>query len=309
VENRITGLLAVTQAEPGRRWSEDEASLLAIVASSSAGVIEQARLRIEAQEKQRLELENRQLEAEHKRIERELDTARDIQMSLVPEEALRVGPWEVLGRVVPARQVGGDSFDYFALEGGRLAVAIADVSGKGVPAAILMGSVQAKIRAHCTGQAPLEQAVAGVNRSVAARVPAGKFITLFYAEVDPVAGRLRYCNAGHNPPLLRRLNGTLELLQDGGLPLGLFADARYVGGETRFEPGDALLLYSDGIPEAFDTHDQEFGDERLAAWWGARAEVAPAGVVRDLIAEVERFRGSAAQSDDVTAVVVAATAT
>jgi sigma-B regulation protein RsbU (phosphoserine phosphatase) len=304
VGDAITGLLAVTRNQPGVAWTGEQVAMLAIVASSSASVVEQARLRIEAQEKQRLELENRQLEAERRRIERELETARDIQMSLVPDGPLCVGAWEVLGRVVPARQVGGDAFDYFALDGGRLAIAIADVAGKGVPAAILMGSVQAKIRAFCNGVTPLDAAIASVNRSVAARVPAGKFVTLFYAELDTGAGVLRFCNAGHNPPLLRRRDGTLEPLHTGGLPLGLFADAGYAAGETGFGPGDALLLYSDGITEAFDAHDEEFGDDRLAAWWGATGGGRAAIAVEALIAEVAAFRGPAAQSDDITAVVV-----
>jgi sigma-B regulation protein RsbU (phosphoserine phosphatase) len=299
VENRVTGMLAVTQRTPGRGWTADEAALLGIVASNSAGAIEQARLRAEAEAKKQLEIEKRQLE-------RDLQTARDIQMSLVPAGPLRVGPWEADGRVVPARHVGGDSFDYFALDGGRLAVAIADVAGKGVPAAILMANVQAKIRAACTGASAVGDAIADVNRSVAARAPAGKFITLFYAEIDPGAGRLRYCNAGHNPPLLRRGDGRIEDLTTGGLPLGLFEAATFEAGEAAFAPGDALLLFSDGITEAFDTRDQEFGDERLRAWWTGRADTRPGDVVRDLVGEVERHRGSAAQSDDITVVAVAA---
>src|SRR5262245_36837569 len=124
VGNRITGMLAVTEARPGREWTTHDAQLLSIVASSSAAVIEQARLRTEALEKQRLEEETR-------RMERELEQARSIQMRLVPAEPLVVGPWQVAGKVVPARMVGGDAFDFLALDRGRLGVAIADVSGKG----------------------------------------------------------------------------------------------------------------------------------------------------------------------------------
>ncbi len=198
IENHVTGLLAVTQAHPGRNWNAGEIQLLSIVAGNSAGVIEQARLRAEALEKQRLEEERR-------RLERELDLARDIQMSFVPSRALRIGGWEVIGRVVPARQVGGDAFDYFMVEGGRLCFAIADVSGKGVPAALLMSNVQASLRAFCDGRQTVPDAIRHINQSVA-RSANGKFITLFYGELEP-DGRLRYTNAARGRAAARPVRG------------------------------------------------------------------------------------------------------
>jgi sigma-B regulation protein RsbU (phosphoserine phosphatase) len=298
VEGRITGMLAVTNLEPGRRWSPDETQLLTIVASNSAGVIEQARLRTEAEEKKRLEAENQ-------RLERELDLAREIQMSLIPSGPLIAGGWEVQGLVVPARQVGGDAFDYYLSDDGRtLSLAIADVSGKGVPAALLMSNVQASLRAFCTGRHPIAEAIASVNRSVARSASSGKFITLFYGEMDLASGVLRFTNAGHNPPLLRRREGAIEPLHEGGIPLGLFESSRFEVGEVPFESGDSLLLYSDGISEAFDTRDEQFGEERLLALWKERGNRSPGVVIAELLAEVQRFRGSASQSDDMTAVVV-----
>jgi sigma-B regulation protein RsbU (phosphoserine phosphatase) len=298
VENRVTGILAVTQAEPGRHWNESDNQLLSIVAGHSAGVIEQARLRAEALEKQRLEEERR-------RAERELDLARDIQMSFIPSRAITTGSWEILGRVVPARQVGGDAFDYFMVEGGRLCFAIADVAGKGVPAAILMSSVQASLRAFCDGRQNVPEAVRHINQSVA-RSASGKFITLFYGEFEAAGGRLRYTNAGHNYPLVRRQNGSVEELREGGLPLGLFEDADYQQGEIALAAGDSLLLYSDGISEAMDLRGREFGEDRLTEFWKQRGGGTAAGFIDDVLAEVERFRGTAAQSDDMTVVVLSA---
>ncbi len=297
VEGRITGMLAVTKREPGRHWTADEAQLLWIVATNSAAAIEQARLRAEAQEKQRIEEENR-------RLERELDLAREIQMSLVPSQPLRAGLWEVHGRVIPARQVGGDAFDYYMLQDGRLCVAIADVSGKGVPAALLMSNVQASLRAFCNGRQSISEAIRDVNRSVARSASTGKFITMFYGEVDLADGRLRYINAGHNPPLLRRASGGVETLNEGGVPLGIFEESRFELGDVSFKTGDALLMYSDGIPEAFDTHDEQFGEERLMTLWRGYRGRPPSDALGELLGEVQRFRGSAGQSDDITAVVV-----
>jgi sigma-B regulation protein RsbU (phosphoserine phosphatase) len=261
-------------------------------------VIEQARLRAEAHEKQRLEEENR-------RMERELDLARDIQMSLVPSQPLILGTWETHGRVVPARQVGGDYFDFFPLAGGaRFAVSIADVSGKGVPAALLMSNVQASLRAFCDGVRPIPDAMASVNRSVTRAVAGGKFITLFYAELDVTSGTLRYVNAGHNYPLLRRRDGRVEEMTEGGLLFGLKEDAEYRQGETRLEPGDALLLYSDGLSEAMDSLGQQFGEDRLIEAWRGIRDVPMGEVIDRLLSEIRTFRGSAGQSDDMTAVVV-----
>ncbi|MEK7331387.1 MAG: GAF domain-containing SpoIIE family protein phosphatase [Candidatus Eisenbacteria bacterium] len=297
VDNRITGMLAVTNRTPGRRWTDDEIQLMTIVATNSAGVIEQARLRVEAEEK-------KMLEAEMKRRDTELDLARDIQMSLVPSVPLTAGPWEVHGKVVPARQVGGDYYDYFPLGDARFAITIADVSGKGVPAALLMSNVQASLRAFCNGDREITEAIRQVNRSVARSASGGKFITLFYGEVDYQHGVLRYTNAGHNYPMLRRRDGSIEELTEGGLLLGLFEAADYQRGEVPFGPGDALLLYSDGISEATDTRGHQFGEDRLRTVWQSCCTLPSAEVIGCLFRDVEKFRGSAGQGDDMTAVVV-----
>ena len=297
VENRITGMLAVTNRTPGRVWTNAEIQLLNIVAANSAGAIEQARLRAEAEEK-------KWLEAEKKRMERELELARDIQMSLVPSAPLVSGPWEVHGRVVPARQVGGDYYDYFPVGEDRFAITIADVSGKGVPAALLMSNVQASLRAFCDGDREITEAIRQVNRSVARAASGGKFITLFYGEVDYRRGVLHYTNAGHNYPFLRRRDGGVEELTAGGLLLGLFEDAKYERGEIAFAPGDALLLYSDGISEAFDSRGHLFGEDRLRTLWQSCCTLPSNEVIGCLLKDVETFRGSAGQSDDMTALVV-----
>ena len=226
-------------------------------------------------------------------------------MSFIPSRPLAIGGWEILGRVVPARQVGGDAFDYFLVDGGRLCFAIADVSGKGVPAALLMSNAQASLRAFCDGRQNVPEAVRHINQSVS-RSASGKFITLFYGEFEPATGRLRYTNAGHNYPLVRRRDGAVEELREGGLPLGLFEDAEYRQGDIELEPGDSLLLYSDGISEAMDVRDREFGEDRLTELWKQRGSRRPAGVIEDVLVEVERFRGAAPQSDDMTVVVLGA---
>jgi sigma-B regulation protein RsbU (phosphoserine phosphatase) len=297
LNGRMTGLLAVTHREPGRQWMSNEIQLLTIVANSSASVLEQARLRVEAVEKQRLEESAR-------RMDIELKQARDIQMGLVPTRPLRCGPWEVDGRIEPARMVGGDAFSYYPLGPHRFAVAIADVSGKGVPAALLMSSVQASLRAFCDGRWQIPEAIRQVNHSVARSAQNGKFITLFYGEVNTETATLRYTNAGHNYPLLRRPDGSLESLSTGGLPLGLFEDTQFAESQVRFAPGDALLLYSDGVTEAMSADGLEFGEERLESIWRENGAKPPGVVVDHLMAEVREFRGASSQSDDITLVAI-----
>jgi serine phosphatase RsbU (regulator of sigma subunit) len=299
VGNRITGMLAVTQGQPGREWTAHDAQLLAIVASNSAGVIEQARLRVEALEKQRLEEENR-------RMDRELEQARQIQMRLVPTEPLVVGPWLAAGRVVPARMVGGDAFNYRELGDGRMGVAIADVSGKGVPASLLMANLQASLWAFCNGRRPIPEAIRFVNESVARSASGGKFITLFYGEIDPAAGTVSYVNAGHNYPMLRRRDGRVEELREGGLPLGILEDTDYERGVAEFGSGDSLMMYSDGLSEALDPGNNEFGEDRLRALWGEHGARPPHEVIDLLLGGISTFRGRASQSDDMTVVVVGA---
>jgi sigma-B regulation protein RsbU (phosphoserine phosphatase) len=299
VGNRITGMLAVTQAQPGREWTAHDAQLLAIVASNSAAVIEQARLRVEEEGKKRLEEETR-------RMDRELEQAREIQMRLVPDEPLVVGPWQAAGRVVPARMVGGDAFNYRVLGEGRLGISIADVSGKGVPASLLMANLQASLWAFCNGRRPIREAIGFINESVVRSAAGGKFITFFYGEIDPTAGTVSYVNAGHNFPMLRRSDGRVEELREGGLPLGIVEDREYDEGITEFRPGDSLLLYSDGLSEALDTGNNEFGEDRLRALWCEHGTKPPHEVIDLLLERISTFRGRASQSDDMTVVVVGA---
>jgi sigma-B regulation protein RsbU (phosphoserine phosphatase) len=298
VDGRVTGMIGVSNATPGREWSASDVRLLGIIASHSASVIEKARLRVEAEEKKRLELEQ-------KAMEKELRLAHDIQMGLVPAAPLTIGGWTVEGRLVPAKQVGGDFFDYFTLEASRAVVAIADVSGKGVPAALLVSTVQSALRAFAeSGLAP-RAIVEQLNRTVVRSNAAGKFVTFFLAFVDPANGRLDYVNAGHNYPRLRRADGTLEPLTAGGLPLGMIEGSPYDAGSVAFGAGDALLLFSDGISEAIDSFMNEYGEERLEELWRSSPHEPPTATIERVMADVIAFRGAAAQNDDMTTVVLA----
>jgi sigma-B regulation protein RsbU (phosphoserine phosphatase) len=297
VDGRVTGMIAVSNAAPGREWTRTDVQLMSIVASHSASVIEKARLRAEAEEKRRLVLEREALE-------KDLMIARDIQMRLVPDAPLALGGWHAEGRLVPAKQVGGDFFDYFRLDDHRVAIALADVAGKGVPAALLVSTVASSVRAFADGQMAPKKIVQHLNTAVVRSSAAGKFVTFFYAELDHQNGRLVYVNAGHNFPRIRRASGELVTLDVGGIPLGLFEGLPYEQAELPFGPGDALLVFSDGISEAMDSFHQEYGEERLEALWKELGH-GPTGTMLDrAYADVIQFRGAAAQNDDMTMVVI-----
>jgi len=297
VDGRVTGMLAVSNAQPGRQWTRLDVQLMSIVASHSASVIEKARLRVEAEEKRILELER-------EAMEKDLRLARDIQMRLVPAAPLALGAWHAEGRLEPAKQVGGDFYDYFVLDTDRAVVAIADVSGKGVPAALLVSTVASSVRAYADGTHAPRAVVEQVNRAAVRSSAGGKFVTFFYAELDHARGRLRYVNAGHNFPRLRRASGELVPLDVGGMPLGLFEGLPYEEGEQPFAPGDALLLFSDGISEAVDGFNQEYGEDRLDALWKQHGAGSGAALLQLVFDDVIRFRGAAPQNDDMTMVVV-----
>jgi len=297
VDGRVTGMIAVSNAQAGRQWTRHDVQMMSIVASHSASVIEKARLRVEAEEKRRLELER-------EAMEKDLRLARDIQMRLVPAAPLALGAWRAEGRLEPAKQVGGDFFDYFVLDQDRAVVAIADVAGKGVPAALLVSTVASSVRAFADGTHPPRAVVEQVNRAAVRSSAAGKFVTFFYAELDHARGRLRYVNAGHNFPRLRRASGELVPLEVGGMPLGLFEGLAYEEGEQPFAPGDALLLFSDGISEAIDGFNQEYGEDRLEALWKQHGAGSGAAMLQLVYDDVIHFRGAAPQNDDMTMVVV-----
>ena len=244
-------------------------------------------------------------EAEHRARMRakELDVARSIQQHLLPSTPPALEGLEVFGSNLPADEIGGDYFDWLALDDDKLAVVVGDISGHGIPAALLMAHLRASFHATAEAGRSPEDIVATINRSLA-RATAGKFATFFLAVISVRERRLRYCNAGHNPPLLIR-NGTLQLLHATGIPLAILEDGEYTGGEEPFNAGDVLVIYSDGIPEAVVAR-QFYGDERLHdyALKLAQSDLSAVAFVNHILADVRAVAGKGMHADDVTLVVV-----
>jgi HAMP domain-containing protein len=247
----------------------------------------------------------RDLEIESERIEGELELARQIQDRLLPVELPTISRCELAGRSLPARQVGGDYFDALHLGGDRVALVIADVSGKGVPAALLMSSFRASLLSADIERDGPAMTLARVNAFLHNSVEPGRFVTAFLAVLHIATGRLVYSNAGHNPPmLLRRGAEDPHLLRQGGLVLGLFGTTVYQQAETVMLPGDLLTLYTDGVSEAMDEDERFYGEERFLDLLRRNRTEPCHEILREVLEEVRTFSGGAGQTDDVTVLMV-----
>jgi serine phosphatase RsbU (regulator of sigma subunit) len=240
------------------------------------------------------------------RRRQEMEAAAAMQKSILPGPLDRVGPAAIVdlyAEMHPAREIGGDFYDYFLIGEDRLAVTVADVSGKGIPAALFMAVSRTVLR-HVAGQDDMGRRMVEANSLLAGENEACMFVTLFHGVLELATGRLAYCNAGHNPPYLLRAGGDPaaepETLPATGVAFGISPDLPYRIGETRLAAGDTLLLFTDGITEAFNPDNEEFGDPRLAeALTQARGGEAREIVAR-VLAETTRFAAGAEQSDDIT---------
>ncbi len=243
-------------------------------------------------------------------MKRDLEIAREIQHWLVPEKPPQIPGVDIAFATRPANTVAGDYYDAFlrtAPGGERLLLVVADVAGKSVPAALLMATFQASLQALSATAGSLDELVRGVNRYACAHSLDGRrFTTAFFAEIEPATRILRYINAGHNAPVLRRASGRTERLEIGGLPLGIPVDGRHDSGEIALGAGDLLVIFTDGLVEAVDAAGEEFGEARVFATLNTPPRPDAAATLQALMAEVDRFVGLARQHDDVTCLVLRA---
>ena len=240
-------------------------------------------------------------------MKRDLEIAREIQTWLVPSEAPEVPGADIAFATRPQNSVAGDYYDAFYPDPGnkeRLVVVIADVAGKSVPAALLMATLQASLRTIAGEGASVEDLVTRLNRYASAYSLDGRrFTTAVLGEYSTVTRKLTYVNAGHNAPILRRANGALEKLETGGLPLGIKVDASYQTASLELNPGDALILFTDGVIEAFNELGQEFGNERWLATIRGLPDWNGQLCLRYLMERVDQFVGRTRQADDITCLV------
>jgi serine phosphatase RsbU (regulator of sigma subunit) len=290
VADKVFGIIYADSPIAEGRFTEDHLKVLTTLASVAAIRVENARL-VEA----RLERE---------RFERELALASEIQQRFQPTAPPHVEGYELQGISFPCYEIGGDYYDFIEREDGRLVIALGDVSGKGTAAALLMSSLHAAIHAQSASHDSLVATISAVNRYLADNIPANRFVTLFYAELDPSSGALSFLNAGHNPPLIIHAAGTVEQLASGGLPLGIKRDADYREGRTQLQPGDVLVIYSDGVTEAVSPTGEEFGATRLYEVVSRNIEASAAGIRDRIESSLTKFAQGTSAADDITLVIV-----
>jgi len=234
---------------------------------------------------------------------REIEEARLIQRGLLPAAFPEMSGCAIAGTWRPAYGFGGDCYDTIKFGSTTLAVSIADVVGKGLPAALLMSNLQAAVRAFASEATLARDLCGSVNRLLCRNVASGKFVTFCYCQIDLARRTITHANAGHNPPILARADGRVERLSAGGTPLGVFADAPYEQAQTRLAAGDRLVLFTDGITEAQDASNEEFGDERLVSLVVERRALAPQPLQASIFDTVNAFTGGTFQ-DDATLIVI-----
>jgi len=253
------------------------------------------------------QVESRQLyqaSLQRKRLETELEVARDIQANLLPDAALATGQFAISGRNEPCLQVGGDYFDYFMLDNGDLCFAIADVSGKGIPAALMMTSVRVAFRQEATPEVNPEELIANLNQVVNALGSQGHFICFFCGIWRPSTGILRFCNAGMEPPVLfRRSDHYRQTLRKGGPVLGVDKSARYRSGTIGLTPGDRIFLYTDGLTEERNEAGEFFDCPRLLDLVQSYLVDSPDTLLSKVFTQVNDY-GGAERSDDRTAILL-----
>ena len=292
LKGRLIGVVTVFNKKGDADFSAGDQRLLSIIATQSAQVVENARLQ---EEQKALEI-----------LQEELRLAREIQKGLLPKNSPQVPGYGVVGYSEPAKRVGGDYFDFLDLGPDKLGLCVADVSGKGITAALLMSNVQATIRSHSRLEPDAGECVARSNDMLHASTDSDKFVTMFYGVLDTRTHRLEYCNAGHNPPILLGNGGGrgCSLLETGGPVLGVLPGFPYQRGEAAFAPGQTLLVYSDGFSEAMNVRLEEFGEDRLRDVAQSNAGKAPDDLVNILKTEVDEFCGAVPQGDDMTIMAV-----
>jgi len=240
-------------------------------------------------------------------MKRDLEIAREIQTWLVPSQPPEVTGANIAFATRPQNSVAGDYYDAFypdPEDREKLMVVIADVAGKSVPAALLMATLQASLRTIAPENAPLADLVARLNRYACAHSLNGlRFTTAVLGEYNPASRRLTYVNAGHNAPILRRANGTVETLEAGGLPLGIRLDHHYETASLELRPGDALIFFTDGVVEAFNESGEEFGNERWLSAIRSLPDWDASQTLQFLMKRVDEFVGATRQSDDITCMV------
>jgi serine phosphatase RsbU (regulator of sigma subunit) len=289
-QDELVGFIGLTKKTTRFRYSYEDMSLLGVLANQMVIAMNNIRLYLESLEKQKLE--------------EELALARQIQVALLPKVCPKGELFEFTAFTQPARQVGGDYYDFLMTEEGRIGIAIADATGKGIPAAMLISLVHASLRAEVKNRLSPSRVMANVNQLIFSSTSSEKFATMFYGELDPSQRKLTYSNAGHNYPVVIHQDGRIEFLDTGGMLLGAFENSLYEPGEVLLEKNDTVFFYSDGLTENFNEREEEFGERRLLDLLLQNRSLDPERLKEKIIEETNSFTGGIPPYDDFTILIL-----
>lgn len=290
LQDKLLGVINAGRKLSDEYYSQEDINLLSTVASQTAIAVENARLY--------------EKEKSLYRVQQELKLASKIQLEWLPKSAPVIPGYDIAGKTFPAEVVGGDYFDFIDVDAEHLAVCVGDVSGKGLPAALLMANLQAILRSRAFVAKDPAQCIAGTNRFLYQSSRSDMFVTLLYGILNKAKSEFVYTNAGHNYPLLFRASGDLIKLQTGGLVLGIDENTSYTSGKITLHPGDLMVIYSDGITEEYNGGGEFFGEERLISLLQKFSSLKSHEIIDSVIKELKKFANYAPPHDDTTMVVI-----
>ncbi|MGE5796492.1 MAG: GAF domain-containing SpoIIE family protein phosphatase [Ignavibacteria bacterium] len=290
LKGKLIGLLTVFNKHTLTGFTNDDQRLLGIIAAQSAHVVENARLYHEEQALIHLQ--------------EEMKLAYEIQVDLLPKSQPEIKGYQIAGKSIPAKEVGGDYFDFISIDDNHLAFCVGDISGKGIPAALLMANLQATLRGQTSFGKSCKDCIFFTNNMLFHSTASNKFATLFYAILNSETNQITYCNAGHNNPYLIAADGKMTKLSVGGIIVGIMAEAQYDESIIDINPGEFLILFSDGITEAMNSAEEEFGDKRLTDIVLNNRKESVENIIDIIFREVKLFVGNSPQMDDMTVVIV-----
>ena len=286
-QTELVGVLTLYNKRSDAGFTEDDQQLLSIIGAQAAQIIGNAKLVKDVN-----------------RMEEQLSLAEQIQTTLFPTAPPRLEGYDIAGRSIPAQSVGGDYYDWIPIDDKRLAVCLGDVSGKGLPASLIMANAQATLRGQTLVEAPVAERIGRSNKLLYNSTDDERFVTLWYGVLDAASHRLTYTSAGHEHPFLVSAGGAVRRLEMGGLALGVFEEFPYEEETVALSPGDVLVVYSDGVPDATTEADVPFGDEALVPLIVAHQGESADAIVETILSTVNAHAGDAPQFDDLTVVVV-----
>lgn len=289
--DHLLGFIGLTDKIVGYRYTSEDMNLLGVLSNQMVSALTNVRLYVESLERIRLQ--------------EEVNMARTIQLNLLPDCPPALEHYKICAGSTPSRTVGGDFYDFVEIDGGkRIGMVIADASGKGVPAALMIAQIQAIIRSEITNGNRIATIMRNTNTQIAISSSPETYVTLFYAELDVTTNELHYANAGHNWPIVVRADGSHELLDVGGPIIGAFPDMEYTSATIKLYPGDLVFLFTDGLSEAMDANELEYGEDRIRKFITDLREHEPEHIMESILADVHGFSPHSPPADDTTVVAI-----